>query len=360
MKGIMPSATALAALAAAAPAFATEGWYGRIDGGFAFAGGIDTDFNRFLIDTDGDGFLDDEITLEDEGVLDDDMENGWLASIGAGYAFLGTGWRLEGEASYHSGETDGFDIFGFVPPVLGTTLDIFDSGTEANVWSLMVNGYYDFHWASNWSPYLGAGIGASNVSLEHTRVVDVVVATPVPVVVDTFAFRADHDEWVFSWQLMAGVAFPVSDQLAIDVGYRYFRADGAETNFIFEDNFVVNPAFGFTSDTDFDQHLVTAGLRWQFAPPAPPPAPYTPPPPPPPPSCPAEQFTAERGKDLSAAMDAAVAQARTCNYSGIVVSGPADRLPTVRNGLIERGVPASVISTQPSGAATGPVTISLN
>jgi hypothetical protein len=223
----------------------------------------------------------------------------------------------------------------------------------------MANGFYDFNW-NGWSPYLGAGIGAANVNLERTVTVDVFTVTPTPVLVDTFGFRADDDEWAFAWQLMAGVAFPVSDQLAIDVGYRYFRADGADVNFEFEDNFVVDPAFGFESEVDFDQHLVTVGLRWQFAPPAPPPAPYTPPPPPPPPSCPAEQYTAERGKDLSAAMDAAVAQARTCNYSGVVISGPANRMPTVRNGLIERGVPASVIREQPTGAASGPVTISLN
>ena len=341
MRGILQSATALAALAAAAPAFATEGWYGRIDAGYAFAGGIDTEFNRFFIDSDGDGFVDDEVFVDD----DDDVDNGWLGSIGGGYAFLGTGWRLEGEVSYHSGETDGFEQLGLILPIVGTTFDVFDSGAEANVWSLMVNGYYDFSWHANWSPYVGAGIGASNVNLELTRVVDVVVATPDPVIVDTFGFRADDDQWVFSWQLMAGVAFPVTDQLAIDVGYRYFKADGAETNFTFEDNFIVDPAFGFARDADFDQHLVTLGLRWQFLAPEPPPAPYTPPPPPPPapPACAEQRFTTEGGKDMLPRSTRRPHMHGQCNYGGVVISGPASDLPAARNGLIQRGVPSSVI-----------------
>ena len=232
MKGILQTTTALAALAAAAPAFATEGWYGRIDGGYAFAGDIDNNFDRFFIDSDGDGFLDDEVIISDDFDIDngDDIDNGWFASIGAGYAFLGTGFRLEGEVSYHSGETDGFSIINAPSPTLGTTLDVFDSGADVNAWALMANGFYDFNW-NGWSPYLGAGIGAANVNLERTVTVDVFTVTPTPVLVDTFGFRADDDEWAFAWQLMAGVAFPVSDQLAIDVGYRYFRADGADVNF---------------------------------------------------------------------------------------------------------------------------------
>jgi hypothetical protein len=59
-------------------------------------------------------------------------------------------------------------------------------------------------------------------------------------------------------------------------------------------------------------------------------------------------------------MDAAAAQSRTCNYTSVTVSGPDSQMPTVRDGLVQRGVPASVINTQPSGQATGPVVITLN
>ena len=74
-----------------AKANATEGWYGRIDGGYSV-----------------DGSLDQEIEIEGvgSGSADLDLDNDWMASGGIGYAF-GAGFRLEGELAYRNNDFRG-------------------------------------------------------------------------------------------------------------------------------------------------------------------------------------------------------------------------------------------------------------
>jgi opacity protein-like surface antigen len=366
MKYLLQSATALAALAAATPAFATEGWYGRIDLGYSFDANGDLSGSDLF---DAPPFSTDPVINPDNFFALDrfipgnngDLDNDWMESIGVGYAFLNSGFRLEGEIAhrYNESEDDFQDFFDpdpfFIDPFVTLNRD------KWHVWSYMVNGYYDFNKGGTWEPYVGAGIGVDQVVVKQAGTVANVVDLDNGLVVSTSDFRVDDDDWAFAWQLMAGVAFRATDQLMIDVSYRYHQTDGASVDgVVFEEPVLaLVPQEFFSQDADYDNNAVMIGLRWQFMAPEPPPPPYTPPPPPPP-ACPAEQFTAERGKDLQAAMDAAAAQSRTCNYTSVTVSGPDSQMPTVRDGLVQRGVPASVINTQPSGQATGPVVITLN
>jgi outer membrane protein OmpA-like peptidoglycan-associated protein len=102
----------------------------------------------------------------------------------------------------------------------------------------------------------------------------------------------------------------------------------------------------------------------------PPPAAPPPPPPEPPRACPTQQFAVYFEWDRSNlneaaidAIDAAVAQMRSCTLSDIMVSGHTDtsgaasyniglsqrRASVVRDALAARGVPTGVIATQARG-----------
>jgi hypothetical protein len=132
----------------------------------------------------------------------------------------------------------------------------------------MLNAYYDFNRGGRFEPYIGLGIGATDIEFNDT---------PPEVDVDIGA----------AWQAMAGVAIGLTDRLDLDIGYRYFQTidldwqEGA-------------PPGG---DFDYEHQAVVVGVRWQFAssaPPPPPPPPYVAPPPPPPPVaspvCPQSEF----------------------------------------------------------------------
>ncbi len=309
---------ALAALMAgtAGGAYATEGWYGRADVGYSVGGDID-------FGTAG-GY---------------DLDADWTQHLGLGYAFQ-NGFRLEGELSHRYnefGEDDGL-------------LD-----GDVHAWGAMLNGYYDFNRGGDVQPYVGVGVGGARLGVSAAG--------------GPFGAWSDEDT-VFAYQAMVGIAFNLTEQLGLDVGYRYFAAPDAE----FDGDTANFTAAAF--EADYEHQAVTVGLRWQFAappPPPPPPAPPVAPPPPPPPAavaCPTSEFVVyfewDRSNLNQAALetiDAAVARARQCNVGGVVVVGHTDtsgsaqyniglserRASVVRDALVARGIGAGSITTEARG-----------
>ena len=221
MKANFKTTVALATLLAGASgaAYATEGWYGRVDAGYSFEGQIDY-----------------------EGI-EAEMENDWVEDLGLGYAFQ-NGFRLEGEIAHRFNQTT-------------VDLGIFGVGEgDTHAWSAMVNVYYDFNHGGAVQPYVGLGVGAARLNTNQ----------------EFFLAFIDDQSTAFAYQGAVGIAFAVSDQLSLDVGYRYFATEGAELDGI-------GIAGPFTVEADYEHQAITVGLRYQFAGAAPPP----PPPPPPPP-----------------------------------------------------------------------------
>jgi opacity protein-like surface antigen len=195
---------------AAAPAFAAGPYYAGIEGGAVWV----SDSKVNTTDFKGDASFD----------------FGWGVGLVGGYDF-GT-FRLEGELVYRINGPDKFSIAG----------ESFGMSGDYTSTSLMVNGYYDFKTLSpSVIPYLGVGIGASNVQADITIEGERVV---------------DESQIVFAYQLIAGVAFPVSKELAIFADYRYF----ATTDPSFNSNFVA----GNNVDMEYSSHNVMAGLRYNF------------------------------------------------------------------------------------------------
>jgi outer membrane protein OmpA-like peptidoglycan-associated protein len=306
---------------AAGGAYATEGWYGRADVGYS---------------TDG--------SLEFGGGDDFEFENDWTQHLGLGYA-LQNGFRIEGELSHRYndfGEDDG----------------LVDGNVHA--WAAMLNGFYDFNRGGRFEPYLGLGVGAARLNATANNGVD--------------EFFQDEDT-VLAYQAMVGVAIGLTEQLDLDIGYRYFVAPDAS----FDGTTIQQSptlAVPTTFDADYEHSAITFGLRYQFAspapPPPPPPPPAPPPPPPPPPAaaCPTSEFVVyfewDRSNLNQAALetiDAAVNRARQCNVSGTVVVGHTDtsgstaynqglserRASVVRDALVARGMAAGSITSQARG-----------
>jgi opacity protein-like surface antigen len=192
---------ALAALMAstAGAAYATEGWYGRADVGYTVDGEIEFGGAAY------------------------DFEDDWTQHLGLGYAFQ-NGFRFEGELAHRYndfGENEGL--------------------TDGNVhaWSGMLNGYYDFNRGGSVQPYIGLGVGAARLNVSAAG---------------GFGSFQGQDT-VLAYQGMVGVAFDLTEQLALDVGYRYFVADDADFD-------GVNPNLTATTfDAEYEHQAVTLGLQ---------------------------------------------------------------------------------------------------
>ncbi|WP_210496802.1 outer membrane protein [Microvirga antarctica] len=85
---------------------------------------------------------------------------------------------------------------------------------EADSTTLLLNGYIDLPLWSGITPYLGAGIGISRISFSTSE--------------RFIGGRGSQADTVLAWALMGGVAFDITTQLKIDLGYRYTRATTTE------------------------------------------------------------------------------------------------------------------------------------
>ncbi len=316
MKATLVKTLLLATLlsGASTAAMATEGWYGRADVGWSVDGALDV----------GSG---DDLDFEDD----------WSQHLGLGYAYQ-NGFRLEAELAHRDN-------------------DFQDLDGSARAWAAMANLYYDFNRGGKFEPYVGVGVGGASIEAKG-------VAGPI---------SFDDDDTVFAYQGMVGVAVGLTEQLDLDIGYRYFVAQDAS----FSGSIDVEGPEPFSFDGDYTHQAVTVGLRYQFAPPPAPVAQQTTPPVttppatvPPPVACPASEFVVyfewDRSNLNQAAVDtidAAVARARQCNLGAVMVVGHTDtsgstqynvglserRASVVSEALVARGIAASAITSNARG-----------
>lgn len=99
---------------------------------------------------------------------------------------------------------------------------------DLSVTTFMANGYYDLPQVNGFTPYAMAGAGFADVSSE-----------------DDYT-----DETVFAWQLGAGVNVDVKENVKLDLGYRYLRPEGLDSN------------AGET--VNWGMHNIMAGVRYSF------------------------------------------------------------------------------------------------
>ncbi len=189
-----------------------------------------------------------------------------------------SGWYLRGDVGYRFGRSDGAEpAAGFAAPTsekmgnsiaagLGAgiktewlrtdfTIDVATpmkyeaepGGTSAKVsaTTFMFNGYLDLGTWYRATPYIGAGAGAARVRISDYT------STAMP----PFSGDNARAQWNFAWAGMAGVAYAISPNTMVDVGYRYINFGDATTG---------SDAFGSVTLKQIAAHEVRVGLRWSF------------------------------------------------------------------------------------------------
>ena len=111
-----------------------------------------------------------------------------------------------------------------------------------NTSTLLANVYYDFHNSTNFTPYVGAGIGMA------FNYMGVDIKSP----------DGDHrsyDDWNtnLAWQVGAGVAYHFNENVAVDAAYRYLDLSYTE----------VSTTYGSVGIRPYN-HEFMLGLRFGF------------------------------------------------------------------------------------------------
>lgn len=172
---------------------------------------------------------------------------------------VGTGWYLRGDVGYSietSGDADskwsgsggfGYHFNDFVRSDL--TVE-YNKGSFSGAGSqdftsygFMLNGYFDLGTYVGITPYVGGGVGYMNSGWDdYTDGLGV-----------TYNGVSD---WRFAYQLSAGLAYNLTRNLKLDVGYRYLKLDGGER--------YVDALGARVKDDGFSKNEIRAGLRYDI------------------------------------------------------------------------------------------------
>jgi outer membrane autotransporter protein len=109
----------------------------------------------------------------------------------------------------------------------------------------MLNGYYDFHNESAFTPYVSASIGLANLKLENKT------------------YEGDDSDQIshsannFAWGLEAGVKYDVNTNLAVDLSYKYINAGKVDAS-------LTDEGFSYTSKLKSDYNDIMMGMVYKF------------------------------------------------------------------------------------------------
>ena len=226
-----------------------SGWYLRGDVSYDFKSDSKGSYRTYA-DPDADECEFNNVCGSGYDTQDYDKWNiGEAANFGAGFGYQFTDYfRGDLTAHYWKADVDGTD-HGGCDTVCGST----ESG-KVDAWELMANAYVDMGTFAGFTPYVGGGLGAVNVSYKD------------------FATNNFDDEghtgtdtlygersWRFAYALMAGVSYDLTTNLKLDAGYRFVDVDGGD---MFSHNLNGNVDQG--KDDGFQRHTIQAGIRYSL------------------------------------------------------------------------------------------------
>jgi opacity protein-like surface antigen len=197
-----------------------------------------------------------------------DFDSAGLFGVGVGY-HVNNWLRLDVTGEYRSASD--FTGLHVINDLIPYTDEYRAKKTE---WLVLANAYVDLGTWWCLTPFVGAGIGASRVTISGF--------TDVNTVDNGVAFADSKSKWNFAWALHAGAAYQVTNNLALELAYRYTHLGDGITGDVVTYN-GINDVRNPTTFKDINSHDLKLGLRWtccdEPAVPPPPPAPviYQPP-----------------------------------------------------------------------------------
>ena len=141
-------------------------------------------------------------------------ETAFTGEVGAGYDF--DGFRLEATVGHSSASVKTAEL---------GNKDFVGEG-KVKALNIGVAAYVDFNPSGPINPFLGAGIGMSQVKLDISRLAK--PTTPVTPPEKRPGTHLDGSEWAFRWHLDAGLGYQLSRNTTLEIAGRYARTSATE------------------------------------------------------------------------------------------------------------------------------------
>ncbi|MCU0830528.1 MAG: outer membrane beta-barrel protein [Rhizobiaceae bacterium] len=239
-----------------------NGWYLRADIGYAVSES-DGPFHYNTYDPATNSYGSADFVT---GGLSQDFSGG----LGVGYQF-NQWFRGDATIDMFSGDFQGTTASNQPcstdPTYVGTTCRSTDAATY-DAYTAMANGYVDLGTFVGITPYVGAGAGFTWINYGGLTnalfCVDGTAACPPgPSPVDV-AVHAGETDARFTYALMAGASYDVTQNLKLDLGYKYTKIDGGAM-FAFDPDSQAAGAQGTQGyDKGLERHDVRLGIRYSL------------------------------------------------------------------------------------------------
>ncbi|KRB21109.1 MULTISPECIES: outer membrane protein [Mesorhizobium] len=179
-----------------------------------------------------------------------ESEDAYFASVGFGYHFNDY-LRADVNFGYLPGNKASFGYDDTTTAPAGTS--IAGSGNLKNyAFSGILNGYVDLGTYVGITPYVGAGVGVvrskRSVSASYTDEAD-----PT----NDFTLNDSKTQYSLAYTLNAGLAYQVTKNVSVDLGYQYFSAPSAEY-------VTAESLTSFPVKKGISNHQVKVGLRYDL------------------------------------------------------------------------------------------------
>jgi opacity protein-like surface antigen len=189
------------------------------------------------------------------------LNKGFTSSpfIGAGVGYAFNSWfRVDVTGEYRSKAAfSALDRY-------GPNLAVFNAANGTNYytalkheWVGLVNAYIDLGTWHGITPFVGAGLGAANVTISNF--------TDTNTIQNSVEYAPRGNRTNFAWALYAGAAVDVTDNLKLELAYRYLNMGDGKTGAP-----IVRPTTNATIADPWvfrrlESHDVKVGVRWMFA-----------------------------------------------------------------------------------------------
>ena len=155
-------------------------------------------------------------------------------------------------------------------PRVGETVTDLVGGSETlvaeySIWTLLANAYFDLPTVGKVTPYVGAGLGMSraNYAVQYTVNCNPTdnEACGFPAggygedIEDSVLVDSNNARWLPTYAFHAGVSYPVTHNMSVDVGYRFQHIDGVE-------DVVDGTHADFVAENHENIHSIRAGIRF--------------------------------------------------------------------------------------------------
>ncbi|MDY8110734.1 outer membrane protein [Fulvimarina sp. 2208YS6-2-32] len=222
-----------------------NGWYLRGDVGYAFESETDS---QWTVDRWNPTFNSRFAQGQHDGA---EIDGGAEVTVGAGYRFTDyvradvTATRFETEATFN---VDEFEVV---------------RSADITAWQVMANAYVDLGTFVGLTPYVGGGVGSTHLKFEDNTCSYAGGGCDFG---GAFRYASQEtDDWRFTYSLMAGVSYDVSQNLKLDVGYRFSDIEGGQSSSATFTELASRDEYRLKHEDDgFERHAISVGLRYSL------------------------------------------------------------------------------------------------